>query len=345
MSQHAARRSTGGRRQTVFRGSHRGRSGLESLSRQLGTEVEGEPRSFTLSYSALSLGSLVLTRWRHSPVWWNGSLADVGADVAHAARSHGRQRPFVRLFVVLDGTLRLGQGSAGDLVEKGGAASLRGDEEFTYEADEEVTVLVCDVSAEDPLTQPVAALAPHFTSISTQEVLVSAFAGFAEDLLRHDDDDFGPSTRAHVLRSFVPLVGSVLTLPHHRRPAELSQRVRRSQVMHYIDAHHHDTALSTGTVAASFGMSERSLQRLFEGDHPSVNQLIQSKRAERAVALLRDPRYDSYAMHQLARLTGHGNPITFRRAVLQATGLTPTALRIWDRAARPYDPQPEHRVG
>lgn len=341
---HQALRDRRKHRQAVFHGTQRGSKALESLARQLGTEIEAEPDTFSLAFDALALGSMVLTRWRHGPVWWTGSLRQAGADLSGVGGGTTRG-PFVRLFVVLDGSLRLGQGNAGDVVEAGGAAFLRGDEKFTYEADTEVTVVVCDISADDPLTAPVSALAPQFSTLRTREVLVSAFTSFVEDLLQHEEDDFTPATKSHLVRALVPLIGSVFALPIHRRPVELSQAVRRAQVVHYIESHFQDVSLSTGSIATRFGMSERSLQRLFEGEQLSVNQLIQARRADRAVLLLRDPRYDSYPIHQLAQLTGHGNAIAFRRAVLGTTGLTPTALRVWDRSARPGSVRLEQHVG
>lgn len=316
------------RRQTVFRGSYQGQAALDNLSRLLGTELEGDPATFSATYSALSLGGIVLTRWTHGAVWWNGSLPRVGTEVSERGGTPDG-RPFVRLFVVVDGALRLGQGNAGDLVGAGGAAFLQGHEQFTYESEGEVTVIVCDVASGDPLTGPVAALAPDFSTIAPGEVLVSAFISFVEDLLRNSEESFTTTVRALVARSLAPLVGSLLTLPQHRRPVELSQRVRRAQIVHYIANHHHDRSLSIGTIATRFGISRRSLQRLFEGERLSVHEVIQARRADRSVALLRDRRYDDYTIQQLARLTGHSDAIAFRRAVVQATGLTPTVLRAW----------------
>jgi transcriptional regulator GlxA family with amidase domain len=96
------------------------------------------------------------------------------------------------------------------------------------------------------------------------------------------------------------------------------------QIQQHIDGHLGEP-LRVGELAASFGLSERTLSRRFAsatGHGPRA--YLQHARVQHAKRLLEtagDP------IDQVRRRAGYSDPAAFRRVFKQATGMSPTSYR------------------
>jgi AraC-like DNA-binding protein len=109
--------------------------------------------------------------------------------------------------------------------------------------------------------------------------------------------------------------------------AEWEERRLRLAATRYIKARYADPVLSSSTIAAHLGLSRRSLQRLFEGEEKTIAQYIHEVRTRHALARLGDPRLALVPLSEIATLSGFGSVVAMRRAVQEATGVTPTEVR------------------
>ena len=244
--------------------------------------------------------------------------------------SWGRSDRTLRLLVVLDGEVQLRHG---DLTH-GETLTLRRREGalvlgwggVSYLANAPVRVVIIDVPAEHEVLGGLAETAP-FVGGGTESALLSALSAFGLDLLRQDIESLTPAVRAQVTDSLESLISGTVSTLAVPSGGDWNRRSQRMHVIRYIATHYADPQLGPTTLAAHLGMSKRSLQRLFEGEKQSVSQLIQTKRVDQVLLRLRDPRYASTSLDELAVLTGFGSALALRRAVQAATGRTPSALR------------------
>jgi AraC-like DNA-binding protein len=85
---------------------------------------------------------------------------------------------------------------------------------------------------------------------------------------------------------------------------------------------------SVDAVAATFGLSVRSLQRKLQAEGTSFREVSQQFLKERAITLM--ARSD-LTMSEVARLLGYQEPNSFSRAFLEWTGSRPTEFRKSDK--------------
>ena len=136
-----------------------------------------------------------------------------------------------------------------------------------------------------------------------------------------------PEVRQETVRVVEQLVGALATSRPETRSAVLLEQVERSRVVQYIGAHHADNDLTPASIAEHFGVSTRTLHRLFEGEERTVCGWISHERLRSALNRLHDPRYAGVTLEDLAELCGYGSALALRRAVQGATGSTPSELR------------------
>ncbi len=136
-----------------------------------------------------------------------------------------------------------------------------------------------------------------------------------------------PEVRQETVRVVEQLVSTLATCRPQTPAPVLLEQVERSRVVQYIAAHHADNALTPAVIAEHFGVSTRTLHRLFEGEERTVCGWIAHERLRSALARLHDPRYAAVTLEELAELCGYGSALALRRAVHAATGSTPSELR------------------
>jgi transcriptional regulator GlxA family with amidase domain len=129
------------------------------------------------------------------------------------------------------------------------------------------------------------------------------------------------------------LAAKLLLVDGHR-PSQLPyiafgpERAHDDVIVHHVQQHidgHLDEPLRVAELAASFGLSERTLSRRFAaatGRGPRAYlQHARIQHAKRQLETAGDP------VDEVRRLAGYGDPAAFRRVFKQATGLSPSRYR------------------
>jgi AraC-like DNA-binding protein len=278
-----------------------------------------KPDDFHVQTRTARFGAFDVTYLVHGPLRFEGRCDNFG----HAERT-------LRMVVVLDGEVRLRTGDPihGDhaTLRRRDGAILLGWEPVTYTSAGPARVVAIDVPADHDVLVGFPETSP-FVVGGAETALLSALAAFSLDLLRQDVESLSPAVRAQVTDSLESLLSGTIASLAVPSGNDGNRRSQRMHVVRYIATHYADSQLGPTMLAAHLGMSKRSLQRLFEGEKLSVSQLIQAKRVDQVLLRLRDSRYSSTSLDELAVLTGFGSALALRRAVQAATGKTPSAVR------------------
>jgi AraC-like DNA-binding protein len=99
-----------------------------------------------------------------------------------------------------------------------------------------------------------------------------------------------------------------------------------------IEANLHEPRLSTATVAARHGLSERALQRLFGTEGVSCTAFILERRLARAHRMLTDPRFAGHQVKTIALDAGFAHLSQFTSAFRARFGASASEVRA--QAAR-----------
>jgi AraC-like DNA-binding protein/DNA-binding SARP family transcriptional activator len=104
----------------------------------------------------------------------------------------------------------------------------------------------------------------------------------------------------------------------------------RMVIDRHVQANLGDPNLSVATVAARFGISPRTLHKLYADGEHTFATMVRSRRLERAAARLRDAA-DTRSIAQIAELVGLLNPASFSRAFRREFGVSPRDMRAGAR--------------
>lgn len=151
-----------------------------------------------------------------------------------------------------------------------------------------------------------------------------------------------PPLAAHIATTLTDL--AALALGAGRDAAELAQlRGRRAArvalVVAAIRAGFADPGCSPGTVAASLGLSPRSLQDLLHNTGRTFTERVLELRLQKARAMLTDPGHQHQRVSEIAYAVGFDDVSYFNRCVRRRYGATPSDLRAKPRhTGRPTSP-------
>lgn len=229
----------------------------------------------------------------------------------------------VRLLLVLDGELTVKTAGTIEVLGPRGAALAVGWRPMEL-ASQGALVVEVDIAVERTSMRGTFDETP-LTVWSADAVLPGATAAALRELVCRPG--VVPEVRAETVRVVEQLVGALATCRPETRSAVLLEQVERSRVVQHIAAHHAENDLTPAAIAEHFGVSTRTLHRLFEGEERTVCGWIAHERLRSALARLHDPRYAGVTLEDLAELCGYGSALALRRAVQAATGSTPSELR------------------
>ena len=287
-----------------------GAEGLEALGRHVPIQTD-DPDELHVAAHTAWFGAVRLTWLRH------GSMR---------MRLGGESRQRIRIAVVLEGEISLRLGGTLEVVGPRDAVRFADHTVVHCQMTGTTSVLLIDVDARDPRYRD--SLSTAGFAVWRQDTAVpTATAQFLLEVLRRDDEALLPAARADL----VPIVeqlafGLATMLP--ARPEPFSHHpLDKSRVLQHIAAHYAEPGLCPASIAEKFGVSTRTLHRVFENDERTVMQWIAVIRLEQALARLADPRCWHLPIEELATLTGHGSALTLRRAVQAATRMTPSRYR------------------
>jgi len=228
----------------------------------------------------------------------------------------------VRLIVVLDGEVTIKMAGTVEILEARCAALAAGWRPIEF-ASSGATVVEVDVAVERTSMRGTFDDTP-LTVWGADAVLPAAMASALRELVVRPGV---PEVRTETVRVVEHLVGAVATARPETRSTELIEQVERSRVIQHIATHHSDRDLTPAGIASHFGVSTRTLHRLFEGEDRTVCGWIAHERLCSALAKLRDGGYLGVTLEDIAEMCGYGSALALRRAVHAATGSTPSELR------------------
>lgn len=102
---------------------------------------------------------------------------------------------------------------------------------------------------------------------------------------------------------------------------------RRRAILVYIDRHLDDPELGVAQIARAFGLSARSVHKLFEGEAHTVARAIWERRLERCRDEMADPSLTARSITAIAHQWGFSDSQHFSRAFKLRYGLTPRHFR------------------
>ncbi len=152
-------------------------------------------------------------------------------------------------------------------------------------------------------------------------------ASFVRSLADHDAeipedhrDRLGEQAVDFAATSFSLVAGTVPT-------ADSVRSFNRQRILDFVDRNLHDPNLSVGLVAASFGVSTRTVQKLFAGDSVPLSARIRDGRLARAKRALSDPLRSHQTITRIAHESGYGSSAQFSRVFKAACGCSPREYR------------------
>ena len=239
-------------------------------------------------------------------------------------RAWGTDPDMLRLMIVVSGEVILSHPDISATLASRDSAVVLGTDPVTYSSEGPARVVTCDVPVEQS-----ADFLPRFAPFvvgRADAAVPCALGALMLDLLRQEFEDverLSPVARAQVVDVLRTLTSSAITTLAVGGASDWDVRRQRTAALRLINARYTDPDLSSALVAEHLGVSRRSLQRLFEGQGCSISQHIVQTRIRHAVARLKDPRLASATLSEIATLSGFTSAVSMRRAVHDATGLSP----------------------
>lgn len=243
--------------------------------------------------------------------------------VEMAGDNFGHPWRTARMMFVLDGELKLQVGAHSEVVGPRCAALTVGWQPGKMETTG-ARVLEVDIAVErtqmnsflgndDLVVWPPETALPSATCAALRELLMQPGAN--------------DKARNETTRVIDQLLTAVVTFRPEPELAHECVIVDREHILDYVREQHTSQELSPIRIANHFGISTRTLHRLFEGDTQTICGYLAEARLNTALAHLRNNRSDA-TLEQVADMSGYGSAEAMRRAVLSATGKTPSEVRI-----------------
>lgn len=170
---------------------------------------------------------------------------------------------------------------------------------------------------------------------SGQEGVGAVAAAFIRSLSQHDSEI--PSDHRHGLgEQAIDFAATSLALTAGTMPSEESVRqFNRQRILDFVERNLHDPNLSVALVAGSFGVSTRTVQKLFASDQLPLSARIRDARIAKAKRALSDPRRNHFTITRIAHELGFGSSAQFARVFRTACGCSPSEYREQAERERP----------
>jgi len=132
----------------------------------------------------------------------------------------------------------------------------------------------------------------------------------------------------HLSHAVVDVVaGAYAAVPRAHRECPSKTGFLRAQICHFIEKRLCEQELSIASIAASFGITRRYVHTLFQGDHNTVSEYIQSRRLQEAARTLADPVRSTASIGEVAIAHGFKSQAHFARIFRERYGLAPLGFR------------------
>jgi len=147
-------------------------------------------------------------------------------------------------------------------------------------------------------------------------------------------DQFEPRCLAPMHQALVDLVVTGLSGTLTDGLPTANRLVMHQRIKSFVELHLSDCSLDCQRVAATFGISLRYLNKLFEEDELPLSEWIWSRRLEKARTAVECSSVTGQSITQIAYDWGFKDPAHFSRAFRARYGSTPSSFRDSPRAIR-----------
>jgi AraC-like DNA-binding protein len=147
-------------------------------------------------------------------------------------------------------------------------------------------------------------------------------------LIPDEKQRFAVSSSNHVAQSLLHAIAATCaeTTGLKAAPASFSS-TRRGEIIRFVEAHLNDTDLSVQSVAQAFDLSERYLRLLFSDTPESLSVYMRRRQLEECARQLRDPRFSTQSISDIAYSWGFNSLGSFDRAFKAKFAMTPRRYR------------------
>jgi len=232
--------------------------------------------------------------------------------------------PTLKVLLQEEGAAIIRQGDRAHRLEAGEWCALRKDVPFELEAPDHARQLAITVPCEllsDP-GHDAEWWRKGRTFLRGPAQVLHACASAAIMTASHLD----PAQRRQIGRQLADLLQMTIAASEIDPLPDLREERRRA-ILSFIDRHLDDPELSVARIARAFGLSTRSVHKLFEGEAHTVARAIWDKRLERCRDEMVDPSLAGRSITEIAHLWGFSDSQHFSRAFKQRFGLPPRLYR------------------
>jgi AraC-like DNA-binding protein len=147
-------------------------------------------------------------------------------------------------------------------------------------------------------------------------------------------DQLEPACVAPMHQVLVDLVVTGLSGGQSDELPTANRLLMHQRIKSFVELHLGESSLDCQRIAASFGISLRYLNKIFEDDELPLSEWIWSRRLEKARTALECSRATGQSITQIAYDWGFKDPAHFSRAFKARYGITPSLSRDGPRTAK-----------
>ena len=266
-------------------------------------------------------GSVSLASWGDTRISHVSSLGQV------VTRRPGSSNEDCLVSLQLSGDCRITQAGRTAILQPGDFALYDATQPYELAFDNTFDQLVLQFPRESLVSRNVHIESAVARTCSGQHGVGAVAASFVRSLSEHDQE-IPDSHRQRLGDQAVDFAATSLALIVGSMPTDESvRRFNRQRILDFVDQNLHDPNLSVGFVAASFGVSTRTVQKLFADDAIPLSNRIRDARMARAKRALGDPRRSHLTITRIAHELGFGSSAQFARVFRTACGCSPSEYR------------------
>ncbi len=241
-----------------------------------------------------------------------------------AGADGARKAPTIKLLFQEEGSATISQGGHANQIHAGQWCALRKDIPFTMDAP--------DQSRQLAITVPCELLPAPRWSVDWWRQPRSYLRGPAQILHASASASImtgnilSPRDCAQLGEQLSPLVEMTIRAGDPGALPDVKESRRRA-ILEFVDRNLADPALGIALIGQEFGMSSRTIHKLFEGEAHTVARAIWDLRLERCRDEMADPSLAGRSITEIAHLWGFSDSQHFSRAFKQRFGMTPREYR------------------